>query len=127
MHDQFEWDRERGTFSDVASASSVSFATLSTTLQLVKETSGADPLTKHVLNNCCIIPPALGYSHFLYPPIMPSLLQFYRAYLDVVSCAPLSAVHENPPHSALRFPPPLYPCSGNVDQSLPYCYAVLLP
>ncbi|VEL06781.1 unnamed protein product, partial [Protopolystoma xenopodis] len=117
-------DPGRCTFPDVWPASSVSLAILSTTQQLVKETCKADPLTKRVLNSCGISTSALGYSHFLYPPITPSLLQFFRAYLEIVAtlCAILSGIHENPPHLTLAFlPPPLLSCAGNVNQSLPYC------
>ncbi|VEL38585.1 unnamed protein product [Protopolystoma xenopodis] len=70
-------DRACGTFPDVSPASSVSIAILSTTQQLVKETSEADPLTKRVLKSCDISPSAMGYSDFIYPPITPSLSQFF--------------------------------------------------
>ncbi|VEL20814.1 unnamed protein product [Protopolystoma xenopodis] len=62
--------------------------------------------------------------------ILVSRLQchkFLRAYLDMVWCARLSGIHENPLHSTLAFSPSIHPCAGNVDQSLAYCYAVLLP
>ncbi|VEL41872.1 unnamed protein product [Protopolystoma xenopodis] len=50
---------------------------------------------------------------------------FYRAYLDIVWCVPLSDM--TPLHSNRHSHTPLHPCAGNVDQSLLYYDAVLLP
>ncbi|VEL07556.1 unnamed protein product [Protopolystoma xenopodis] len=70
MRDNFHSDRGFGTFPGVSPASSMSLASLSTTLQLAKEASEVDPFS-NCLQNSCSISPAL------YLRTIPSISHFH--------------------------------------------------